>query len=272
MRTLPRLVLFGAVLSLNGCSNWARPTDAARKHSAVRGAKDVTEQHPGIAKASFLLFSSDSPISVHYKIRGSSAGWRFEDKAGVSLGLATGIARDGYILTAAHVTKKHIGILGWMGGRLSFASARVVHSGSLSKKRDFAILHIDKTIDSFLPLTPLGQKQRNLYSFAVDRKENGSGMLLLSGVVTGKETHYTPEGHYAYTDTPLWHGDSGGGVLSAEGHLVGVNAGWDMPWMSFHTYDTIYIPDAQFVQNVVSNDRTSRSRICRPANAAKLHR
>jgi hypothetical protein len=61
------------------------------------------------------------------------------------------------------------------------------------------------------------------------------------------------------TDVPLWHGDSGGPLLSGTGDLVGVNSAIEFTWFGRREilggYRRLsYFPDAGLVRRVIAAD------------------
>ena len=60
------------------------------------------------------------------------------------------------------------------------------------------------------------------------------------------------------TDLPLWHGDSGGPLLSGDGRLIGVFTEYFW-WfdVSRKWRTTFFFPNREFVQGLIARDRAS---------------
>ncbi len=139
-------------------------------------------------------------------------------------GSATPISSDGYFLTADHVLarveERPVYIIHDLDGRMTPSPARIVWR---SEGGDLALLQIRAD-------TP------NYYRFSDPQKGLAAGTLVVhGGIATGPHsepgrlgTNLSPETWLTRTrkfkiDIPLQPGDSGGPVVDAYGHLLGIN-------------------------------------------------
>ena len=140
-------------------------------------------------------------------------------------GSATPISHDGYFLTADHVLaqmdERNVFVLHGRGGKLVPMKARVVWR---SQRADIALLHIPS-------------KTPNFYRWTNPDKWLSAGTgVIHGGIATGFKsepgslgTSLSPEGRMTGNrkfkiDIPLQPGDSGGPVVDAYGHLIGINS------------------------------------------------
>ena len=140
-------------------------------------------------------------------------------------GSATPIAPDGYFLTADHVLERmegrHVFLICGQGRRLTLTKARVVWR---SESSDLALLHIPVKTPYYYHWTSphdwLPAGSRIIHGGIATGRSSGDGKL---------STQLAPEGVFTRTrkfkiDIPLQPGDSGGPVVDAQGHLVGINS------------------------------------------------
>ncbi|MDD5260705.1 MAG: serine protease [Methylacidiphilales bacterium] len=194
-------------------------------------------------------------MHINFSINGSHCIWKIESPDCL-LGLATGITQDGYLITAAHAAKPHCGVLGWMEGKLATARARVVYKKSFGEPgAEFAILHIENHIDNPLRLEPLKSDQKQVYALASELGPNGR-LIVLAGQILNQSKVGADEGiSVISTNLPTQPGDSGGAVLSPNGNLIGLNTGFNMPWLSFKVFHTACAPSKELVMSIIERDR-----------------
>jgi S1-C subfamily serine protease len=140
-------------------------------------------------------------------------------------GSAVPISADGYFLTADHVLeraeRRNVFLIYGQGKHLALAKARVVwRSGS----SDLALLHIPNQTPYYYQWTspkgwlPIGN--RVIHGGISTGPQSGDGKL---GTALAPESLFTGTRKFKI-DIPLQPGDSGGPVVDAYGHLVGINS------------------------------------------------
>jgi serine protease DegQ len=177
-------------------------------------------------------------------------------------GSAVPISPDGYFITADHVLARSAGrnifiIHGQQGG-LKATKARIIWR---SASTDLALLHIPV-------VTP------NYYSWTEPNEWLPAGTPVIhSGIATGfrsepgKLVTSIPPGRGNAArfkhDIPLEPGDSGGAVIDAHGHLVGVNSAVEflVPLeTAFFIESEANRPNVRALQRAIEADRRSNSR------------
>lgn len=140
-------------------------------------------------------------------------------------GSAAPITEDGYFLTADHVLDRSDGrnvfIIYARGGRLMTSKSRIVWR---SQNSDLALLHIPEKTPYFYNWTPpnrwLSPGHGVIHGGMATGFRSAPGRLRAAlkpeGIMTGNRRFKI--------DIPLRPGDSGGPVVDALGHLVGINS------------------------------------------------
>ncbi len=259
----PALLLSSVVL-LTGCMSLAKPDQVDRDESFARGARALAAHRGELEKVTYLVFASDSPASFDLAEHGDTIDLSFKNAKLIS-GLATAVSSDGYLLTAAHVFKKYCYVVGWMNGRQRVAKARLVYR-ELGREfgQELAILHVDRHLDSPIPLGALDATSDRVYAFACDRHPK-----LRIIVVEGKILHRPDpapgrELSVLEMDLPLWKGDSGAAVISRDGKLVGVFVGLARSLTTFKVSRVACVPDMDRVASMIDKDRSSTKAHSRP--------
>lgn len=177
-------------------------------------------------------------------------------------GSATPISPDGYFLTADHVLSRAEGrriyVIYGGGGPLKPMPARIVWR---SEKADLALLHVDSP-------TPLH------YQFSPPNRWLPLGTPVIhGGIATGFSsdagmlgTALPPEGPLTRNrkfkiDIPLQPGDSGGPVVDARGHLIGINSAVEflVPMeTAFFVDSEASRPNTRLIESIIERDRIER--------------
>ena len=247
-------VVFAVSLVLfTGCLSLERPSSQQREKAAARASRDLIAHRAELEKVTSLVFASDHPTTITFSSHGDKGNLTY---TATDLGLAVGISDDGYLLTAAHVAKEYCYVLGWMGGKQAVSPARVVYRQVGSKPgEEWAILHVNERLDHSIKFGTLDTAGSDIYAFACERERD-----LKVIAVGGKITHRPEPKHgeavsVLATDLPLWKGDSGSGVISKDGKLVGVFIAVSKSLPSFEVSRLVSIPDFDRVQSVIEEDR-----------------
>jgi S1-C subfamily serine protease len=204
-----------------------------------------------------VVISSKDEISPWVESR-FTQGHGPEDADG---GSAVPISPDGYFITADHVlarsTGRNIFIIHGQQGGLKATKARVIWR---SASTDLALLHIPV-------ITP------NYYTWTRPDEWLPAGTPVIhSGIATGfrsepgKLVTSIPPGRGNAArfkhDIPLEPGDSGGAVIDAHGHLVGVNSAVEflVPLeTAFFIESEANRPNVRALQRAIEADRRSNS-------------
>jgi hypothetical protein len=238
----------------------ARPTPEIRAASATRAVANLGHTERQIEHTSFWLLGSSHPIAANFVSRGEEFSVSFQDP-NLYAGLATAITPDGYLITAAHMVRPYMCVIGWSEGRESIAPVRVVH---VEKDRhpgaEYAIIKADGVHLEPAPLGAVGAVQEKLYASAWEPKPSFR-RIILDGEVTAREgAAVTGLGRVVATDIPFYRGDSGGGVFSADGHFVGIVVCFYVPWSTDVVSRLIFAPDRQMIIRHIDADRERANR------------
>lgn len=199
-------------------------------------------------------------------------------------GTATAITSDGYWLTATHVINQapdSVQMLKLDENKIPHLHpVRVVwkNESTISKDPDLALLYCPVTSNHFTLPRP-GQYSPNAEVLAVgygaaNISEIDSGMaggkLLKRGPWKGTkgETRWI----VYLTDAPLLPGDSGGALLTQEGHLLGINTSihsslearfpqilYSQDWDAFTDYRArVTCPDPAWIRRLIKEDREAQ--------------
>jgi Do/DeqQ family serine protease len=144
---------------------------------------------------------------------------------GVQRGLGSGVivSADGYILTNNHVVDSADDLKVELPDKRTYV-AKVVGTDPAS---DLAVVKIDA---KDLPTLPLGDSDAVKVGDVVLAVGNpmGIGETVTSGIISGKgRTTDVGDGSYQdflQTDAAINHGNSGGALVDANGHLIGINS------------------------------------------------
>jgi Do/DeqQ family serine protease len=144
---------------------------------------------------------------------------------GIERGLGSGVivSRDGYILTNNHVVDSANEVKVELPDKRTY-TAKVVGTDPAS---DLAVVKISATD---LPTLPLGDSDAVKVGDVVLAVGNplGIGETVTSGIISGKgRTTDVGDGSYQdflQTDAAINHGNSGGALVDANGHLIGINS------------------------------------------------
>jgi S1-C subfamily serine protease len=179
-------------------------------------------------------------------------------------GLSVGIDPDGYLLTAGHVLRERNFVVGWIDGRLEIRLARVLmRSGSRDTGGDLAVISVGGKLDYFAHVGSAPARDDRVFAVVCNRGHSAIGgeLDLAGGILL--EGGRDSEGHVnpvIRTDVPLWHGDSGGPLLSAAGELIGINSAIEFTWFGRREilggFNRIsYFPDDGLVEGVIAADK-----------------
>ena len=186
------------------------------------------QSHPGPAARQVV---AERVSAVVVTDRSSLSDWlSHESKASQApgdsdCGSAVPISSDGYFLTADHVLERsetrNVFLIYGQGKHLALEKARVVwRSGS----SDLALLHIPKKTPYYYQWTSpqgwLPAGNRVIHGGISTGSRSGDGKL---GTALAPESLFTGTRKFKI-DIPLQPGDSGGPVVDAYGHLVGINS------------------------------------------------
>lgn len=222
-------------------------------------------------RAVFFLFCSDAPLKLtSFSGNGGSFNVKFDHSAPFFGALATAFTKDGYLITAGHAAPAHVLAIGVMNGEARAVSARVVYKKSFDTYgTDLAILHVDQPIDFPLPLGQFTPGQNDIYAMGSDR-EAGFQIVVIGGKVRGaSRSEASDQVTLLDTDLPSWHGDSGGGVVSRDGQLIGVITGFKTNWSALRNAKLVCAPSKDFVESVVVIDRINS--VAKPASVSTAH-
>lgn len=233
----------------------ARPAPEERVASSARAVRDLGPLRRQIEHTSFWLLGSSHPIQANFVGREDDFSVSLQDP-NVYAGLATAITPDGYMMTAAHMIRPYMCVIGWSEGRQSMASARVVyvatdrHAGA-----EYAMIKAEGLHPEPMAWDAPGSVRQKLYASAGEQKQNFR-RIELEGELTAREgSAVTGIGRVVATDIPFYRGDSGGGVFNSDGHFIGVIICFYVPWNTEVVSRLIFAPDRRTVMSRIEADR-----------------
>lgn len=174
-------------------------------------------------------------------------------------GSAVPISADGYFLTADHIlaeiSGRNVFVISGQGHHLAPEKARVVWR---SKTSDIALLHIPIPTPNFYEWTP--REQWLPAGTCVIHGGISTGAKSSAGKLS---TNLAPEGFLTGNrsfklDIPFQPGDSGGPVVDAYGHLVGINSAVEflVPMeTAFFVDSEANRPNTSKIQELIKKDR-----------------
>ncbi len=175
-------------------------------------------------------------------------------------GLGVGIDPGGYLLTARHVLRERLFVVGWINGRLDVRPASVVAMGAPSIARaDFAVVRIPGRLDYTARYGMAPRRGDPVFAVVCNRgRDDIGGELGLAGgtVVDGGLDASGRTDPLIATDIPLWHGDSGGPLLSSAGNFVGINSAIEFSWLSGGYFKRLsFYPEEALVRRIIAADK-----------------
>jgi S1-C subfamily serine protease len=256
-RTKPPLAALAALLLAAGCQSVLEPS-AADRRASFRNQKDAfTGDSVRCILETYLVIACDEGVpdptydSVYGKIHLPPL-----PQGSFAQGLAVGIDPAGYLLTARHLVRAKTFVLGWIDGRPAIRRAVAVAAPGA----DVAILRISGRLDYWARIGGLPRVGDAVFAVVCDRTgvEVGGRLRLAGGsVLEAWSGSHGPE--RVATDVPLWHGDSGGPLLAANGDLVAINSALHFSLLArgrlLGDYERIsFLLDPAVVQGAVSGN------------------
>lgn len=152
---------------------------------------------------------------------GASPGWRRPPDEVRSLGSGFVIARDGYIMTNAHVVDGAERI------KVKFSDRREMDARLVGadKRTDIALLKVDARDLPVLPLGNSDQLQAGEWVAAIG-SPFGFDQSITAGIVSATDRTLSGDGivPFIQTDVAINPGNSGGPLLNLKGEVVGINS------------------------------------------------
>ncbi|HEY5080223.1 MAG TPA: S1C family serine protease [Opitutaceae bacterium] len=258
-------VLSGTTSFIAGCKSAPEPSVRDRRSSFRAQQRAFTGDSIHSILQTFLLIASaqDSPDP---KLDPGSGGIFLAPapQGAFTQGLCVGVDPDGYLLTAGHVLREKNYVVGWMEGRLQIQPARVIiRSGQGDGASELAVIQVERHLDYCARFGAAPAVNDPVFAVVCNRTPSGIGgaLDLAGGIVLdgGRD----PSGRVRRaigTDVPLWHGDSGGPLLSGAGDLVGINSAIEFAWFGNRNFlggfrRLSYFPDEGLVRRVISADK-----------------
>jgi S1-C subfamily serine protease len=253
-----------ACLFLGGCQSAPEPTARERRTSFRTQQRSFTGDSVHSTLETYLVIAG-GPGSSEPTVD-ASTGRLFLPAAPAGTytqGLSVGIDPDGYLLTAGHVLRERNFVVGWVDGRLEIRPARILlRSGPRDGGVDLAVIRIDGKLDYWAHFGKAPARKDLVFAVVCNRGHSGIGgeLDLAGGAVLGGGRDATGRiDPMISTDVPLWHGDSGGPLLSATGDLIGINSAIQFEW--FGNREVLggfkrlsYFPDPSLVLRTIASD------------------
>lgn len=247
-----------AALLAGGCQSLLRPSATQRAGSFAERSSELGVAGSELIRSVYFVFSADTDPEPTFtsQLESFTVDFRHENTAG----FAVAIDAAGYLLTAGHVAHRVNYVIGPMDGRIGMARADIVYKqGSTTSGQEYAVLHVDRTLDWPRPLAPTHTEGP---LFCIGRASNAGDFQLLAGRIReARAFRTTPSGQLLVTDVPLWYGDSGGAAFYADGSLAGINTAFWFGLRGWRTYYERYVfaPDARSLAALISSDKQARA-------------
>jgi len=244
-----------AALTICGCQSLQNPSEEVRHASYVRCQSLITGNNETMKRQTYIVLSGGPQFRATMDAKSGTVQW-FADKKAFSIGLAVGVAPDGYLVTVAHALNTNTFVCGLFDGKMDLKPARVVFRQNSKTHADFALI---KTEGELAHCSIVGERPRcgdRVLAVVCNRNNTHLAIDFAGGTILGISRD--PLGgplDLIKTDVPLGHGDSGGPLLSTGGELIGVNSGISFT-LGKHWSDSYY-PDRELIQRLVEEDRSS---------------
>jgi S1-C subfamily serine protease len=262
--TLPLLVLLSAAPPfLAGCLSPPEPSERERRASFRVQERAFTGDSIHATLQTYLVIAA-GPNAPEPALNPESGGIFLPPAPDgtYTQGLSVGVDPAGYLLTAAHVLRERNFVIGWIDGRLEILPARVLFSSGPGSG-DLAVIRVDGKLDYFARFGAAPARNDRVFAVVCNRGTSGIGghLDLAGGIVL--RGGVDPSGHLdpvISTDVPLWHGDSGGPLLSGAGDLIGVNSAIEFTWFGPREFlggfnRLSYFPDEGLVRRIIADDK-----------------
>jgi len=265
-RTLLPLAFAALALCISGCHSALEPSARDRRHSfalergAFRGdtVQAVLQTYLVIGAGAGVAPPTLDPRTGSLRVAAAAPGAHDQ-------GLAVGVDPGGYLLTARHILRERIYVVGWMNGRLDIRPGRVVAAGRPGEPAgDVALIAVDASLDFCARFGAPPKRGDTVFAVVCDHPPGGIGgeLGMAAGTVLGAAAPGAGRPLIA-TDVPLWYGDSGGPLLSAGGELVGVNSAIHFAWAEGGQVVGDYLryscpADQAGAARVIAEDRSAR--------------
>jgi S1-C subfamily serine protease len=255
-----KLVSFVAILACSttcGCKLLPKPSDELRHESYIRTQKLFSGSQELAKKQTYIILSGAARFRAAIDSESKKVEWSGGEN-GFASGLAVACEADGYMLTTAHALDATNFVLGWFDGKMDVKPARVIFKRHSNTHADLALIKVEAQLEHF---GVSGEKPRagdQVFAVVGFRTRTGVAIGFAAGRVLSVEPD--PVGgslDLIRSDVPLWHGDSGGPLLSCNGRVVGINSGLTFTLRN-HWSDSFY-PDNRFIKALITKDRSLRS-------------
>ena len=172
-----------------------------------------------------------------------------------SFGCATAISEDGYFLTAKHAAegKGEVWLVEKTKSDPYIGKARLVWR---SQEQDLALVKIDVRPMHFFELDSQSPKKDDQV-FLGGLKGGASAGKILAVIEKADDSGSLGEIQH----TPLFvRGDSGGPLISKDGHLLGINTSYSVRilWPP-GAYSKAFMPDVSYLRSIIKEDRARAS-------------
>jgi S1-C subfamily serine protease len=237
-----------------GCELLHKPSDELRHNSYIRSQKLFTGSQDLAKSQTYIILSGASQFTAAMDLEKKKVDW-FGGERGFSSGLAVGWEPDGYLITAAHTLHATNFVLGRFDGKMDVRPARVIFKRDAKTHADFALIKVEARLEHCGVSDEKPKAGDQVFAVVGYRTATGVAIGFAGGKVLSVEPD--PVGgslDLIRSDVPLWHGDSGGPLLSSNGRVVGINSGLSFTWRR-HWADS-FLLDNQFIQELIIKDRT----------------
>lgn len=233
LRLVPAMAALG-LLALAGCASAPHPSDQQRADALAGYEKLIAFDRTAVMGGVYYLVSIEEDFKKFALDAGTgNVQWEFSGTKDFKQGLAVGIDRRGFLMTARHVLSAHNYVIGEFGDGFAIKRARVVLQGDVANDLDYAVLQVDADIPFALDLAPEPKVGDVVFAVIFDKNDQapGGARLFTAGQIRG--TYPVPSGTVIDSTLPIRAGDSGGAVLTPAGKLVGITQGWKHTFHGF---------------------------------------
>lgn len=210
-----------------GCTIPQPPSSQKRRASFEHLRGEIRGNPDEWKRRTYLVFSGGPEFRL--RVNKGTGAIEFTGAAdGFSIGMGAGLTGNGSIVTSAHVLRSvsNVHVFGWLSGTTSSAPARVVFQQQDDGHAGVAVLQVDAVTQYFSDRGSIPEPGTAVFAVVCHRDGSALALDLAGGRVIGPR-NAAPDAVLSIitSDLPLISGDSGGPLISAEGRLLGINAG-----------------------------------------------
>lgn len=213
-----------------------------------------------IQQSIFVIFSDDAAFAPYDEFIDGKSIFRGLPETSRS-GTAAAITTDGYLITDMHVLGQNVWVFGYIGEKMGFLRARIVHEEATEEYgSEVALLHIEGLSCPAISLGRITPELERVIAVGTHREGPLNIEPLAGRLTTPPMLPVDGKSVVLRSDLPFKPGDSGGPLLTVDGDLIGVNNSWVRPWHSLKITSLSCAPDPDTIRGIIEEDRRRPSK------------